>query len=307
MNRSLPARMFCLLALAAVAAGCASTPVDVASRPSTDLEGENADLIFATEYPVSSREDALYRADVARKEGQIDKALYFYVKALEFDPEDADLLAAIGYLHQYRGNTVMAVRAYSLALNVRPDFADVLEARGLILLVNRENERAAVDFARAVGIEPNAWRSHNGLGLLADRREDHVAAIAHYDSALRLNPNSGAILNNRGYSKMLAGDLAGAEEDLRLAATVFNHEQAWVNLGVLYARQGRYDVAVAAYEEALPRPEALNKVAEASIEDGRYDTALHLLEQAIRLSPTYFPAAEENLARLASMRDSGDR
>jgi Flp pilus assembly protein TadD len=304
MTKSLPTRILSLLMIMALAAGCASVPAnETAVRPSTNLEDEDADLMFATEFPVVSKDDALSRADMARRTGKIDKALYFYVKALEFAPEDADLLAAIGFLHQYRGNTILAVRAYTLALNARNDFAEVYEARGLILLANQENERAAADLARAVSLEPNKWRSHNGLGLLADRDGDHVAAIAHYDAAIALNPDSGAILNNRGYSRLLAGQLVGAEEDLRQAATVFNHEQAWVNLGTLYARQGRYDVAVASYEEVLPKPEALNKVAEASMVEGDRETALYLLEQAIRLSPTYFPAAEENLAQLMSLNE----
>lgn len=290
---------FNVLMLAMLAAGCASTPTpDVTAQAATNLGEENADLMFATEFPVESKEEALARADAARKEGKIDKALFFYVKALKFDPDDADLLAAIGYLHQYRGNRVMAVRAYTLALKSRPDFAEVREARGLMLLTAHEDERAAADFARAVEISPTAWRSHNGLGLLANRRGDHAGAIAHYDTAMAQNPDSGVLLNNRGYSRLLVGDLAGAEEDLRTAATVFNHDQAWVNLGTLYARQGRFDLAVAAYEEVLPKPEALNKVAEASMVEGDRDTALYLLEQAIRLSPTYFPAAEENLAQL---------
>jgi Flp pilus assembly protein TadD len=295
---------FTVLMLAMFATGCASTPApDVATEAATNLEEENADLMFATEFPVQGKEDALARADAARKEGKIDKALFFYVKALKFDPDDADLLAAIGYLHQYRGNKVMAVRAYTLALRIRPDFAEVLEARGLMLLAAREDERAAADFGKAVEVSPVAWRSHNGLGLLADRRGDHAEAIAHYDTAIAVNPNSGVLLNNRGYSRLLMDDLSGAEEDLRKAATVFNHDQAWVNLGTLYARQARYDIAVASYEEVLPKPEALNKVAEASMVVGDRDTALYLLEQAIRLSPTYFPAAEENLAQLMSLND----
>ena len=85
---------------------------------------------------------------------------------------------------------------------------------------------------------------------------------------------------------------------------MFNHDQAWVNLGKLYAHQGRYDLAVASYEEVLPKAEALNKVAEASMVEGDHETALNLLEQAIRLSPTYFPAAEENLEQLLSMTDT---
>ena len=59
-----------------------------------------------------------------------------------------------------------------------------------------------------------------------------------------------------------------------------------MNLGSLYARVRRYDLAVEALREALPAPEAFNKVAEASMENGDYDTAARLLEEAIRNDPT---------------------
>jgi Tfp pilus assembly protein PilF len=48
----------------------------------------------------------------------------------------------------------------------------------------------------------------------------------------------------------------------------------------------------------VPEAEAYNSVAEASMQNGDYETATMLLEEAIRRSPTYFPLAEENLAEL---------
>lgn len=288
-----------LLAFTAITAGCASAPSTPNGAFADDeLRDTDRDLIFSTEFPVANKADALLRADTARKSGEIDKALFFYVKALQFDPKDADLLAAIGLLHQYQGNDELAARAYTMALDAKPDYAKVLEARGLIYLAHEENERALADLTRAAEIGPDSWQAHNGLGLLADRAGNHDVAIGHYDKALALNPNSGAILNNRGYSQLLAHKYLGAEIDLRMAAETHGHKQAWVNLGTLYARLGRYDLAVEAFEKVLPEAEAFNKVAEASIQKGDYTTAETLLEQAIRLSPTYFPAAEENLAQL---------
>ena len=76
------------------------------------------------------------------------------------------------------------------------------------------------------------------------------------------------------------------------------HRQAWVNLGSLYAQQGEYERAVNAFRRVLPEPEAYNKVAEASMAQEDYSTAESLLLQAIRLSPTYVPAAEDNLQKL---------
>lgn len=281
-----------------IATGCASVPAGPEHAVAEDeLRNTGGDVLFATEFPVTSKMDALQRADESRKSGEIDKALFFYVKALNFDPQDADLLAVIGLLHQYQGNAPMAVRAYTLALQVRPDFPKVLEARGLLLLGNEEFERAHSDLERAVELEPDTvWQAYNGLGVIADHRGERARAIGFYDAALKINPMSGSSLNNRGYSKMLAGDLAGAEADLREAAEQLDYGQAWVNLGALLARRGQYRPAVDAMQQVLPEPEALNRVAEVAMGQGEYRRALNLLEEAVRISPTYFPEAEENLS-----------
>ena len=262
---------FCVAFLSLVAvlqlSACAGTPAGPEPEfPEERLRDADADLMFATEFPVATKADAMLRAEAARKEGELDKALFFYVKALKFDPRDSQLLAAIGLLHQFQGNAEYAVRAYTLALNENPDFAEVLEARGLILLAHDEDDRARADLTRAVQVYDSAWSSYN--------------------------------------SKFLAEDFDGAEQDLKRAAESLGHKQAWVNLGTLYARQGRYDLAVSALREVLSQPEAFNKVAESSISNGDYAAAEAMLERAIQLSPRYFPAAEENLAQLRRRSDS---
>jgi Flp pilus assembly protein TadD len=289
-----------LLGLLGIVSGCAATSATPASAAydKEDLRDSDNDILFATEFPVSSKADALLRADEARTAGDLDRALFFYVKALKFDPEDADLLAAIGLLHQHQGNDELAVRAYTLAIDVRPQYVQVLEARGLILLRHEKEEPARNDFIHAVELDPARWRSHNALGLIADSAGSHEEAIRHYERALTHKPGSGEVLNNRGYSHFLAGNYEAAEADLSMAAMTLGHTQAWINLGSLYAHQGEYGRAVDAFRKVLPEAEAYNKVAEASMAQEDYSTAETLLLRAIRISPTYFPAAEDNLAKL---------
>ncbi len=296
-----------LLAGALACGACASSPqAPEVQFAEEELRETDNDVLFATEFPVASKEEAIERAKAAEESGDIDKAVFFYVKALNFDPRDAALLAKIGLLHQFKGDPEMAVRAYTLALNVDPNFAAVLEARGLILLAHNEDDRAEKDLLAAVQINPDLWRTHEGLGILWDRRGDHGLALSHYDQAAALFPNGATILNNRGYSKLLGGDFEGAEADLSRAAIELGHDQAWVNLGTLFARRREYNKAVDAYEAVLPHAQALNKVAEVSISNGDLEQAKQLLEQAIRISPRFFPEAEENLAQVLLMAGSAE-
>lgn len=292
-----------LLSMAMVLAACGSTPPE--SNKATEnvaLSNTKMDLMFATEFPVTGKSDAMTRAAQAWSSGDIDRALFFYVRALQFDSEDIDLIATIGKIHYAQNRPEMAVRAFSMALRIDPDNAMSLEGRGLILLANDRNELAEVDLQHAVKISPNAWRAHNGLGMLADRRGDHLIATMHYDAALAIVPESAVVLNNRGYSSFLTGDYRSATADLHLAAGQHGYQRAWINLGGVYAREGRYIPAVDMYLKVLSEAESYNKVAEAAIANDDYETAQQLLEQAIYESPTYFPAAEENLSRLRLLK-----
>ena len=59
-----------------------------------------------------------------------------------------------------------------------------MERLGLIYLQEEFNEQATKLLTKAVHIEPGRWRSHNGLGVLADRRGEHTVALVHYGEAL---------------------------------------------------------------------------------------------------------------------------
>jgi Flp pilus assembly protein TadD len=178
-------KLVLLLAVAISVTGCASAPQAPKAATLDDLRSTRTDLKYATEFPVTDKTDAM---------------LFFYVRALQFDSQDADLLAEIGKIHHAQNRPEMAVRAFSMALHIEPDNLASLEGRGLIYLANDRNALAEADLRHAVSIAADSWRAHNGLGILANRRGEHLLAAVHYDAALEIVPESAIVLNNRGYS-----------------------------------------------------------------------------------------------------------
>jgi len=150
-------------------------------------------------------------------------------------------------------------------------------------------------FDRAIALEPNRWRSHNGLGIVADGRKDFAAAIGHYDRALAIEPTAALVMNNRGYSRFLAGDLTGAEADLKEAIRLGARNGVWTNLGKVQARQGRYAVALESFLQALDLANAYNLLGEAAMEQGDDLRAKRYFDSASSASPRYFEAAQKNL------------
>jgi tetratricopeptide (TPR) repeat protein len=274
--------------------GCASTTTLESTGP--ELNDESLDVLFATEFPVESEADAILRATQALQKGDVDEALFFYVRALQFRPQNVELIAQIGEIQMQQENFDLASSAFLTAREYDPGHARSLEGLGLIYMAKGMHDQAIIEFQAAVANDNQLWRAHNALGVYEDKAGEFAAAQLHYDLALAINPEAAGVLNNRGYSKLLAGDIPGATVDLYEAAENRLFHLAWANLGRLYATQGQYGEAVSTYKHVMSEAHALNNTAKAAIENGDMTRAIVFLNRAIELSPTYFPAAEENLS-----------
>ncbi len=283
--------------------GCASTPdTNSDTVAHKGLNDDSLDVLFATEFPVESEEDALTRAKEAMEGGDTDKALFYFVRALQFRPDNVDVLMQIADIQMRRQDFALAKRAFLITIQHDPNRSGALEGLGLIYMDEGRDEKAISNLTSAVANDEHLWRAHNALGVYADRAADYPTALQHYDLALSINPEAGHVRNNRGYSKYLAGDIEGATLDLYTAANDWGFLHAWANLGKIYAEEGMYRDAIKTYKLVMSEANALNNAGYSAIENGDLVQAERYLNKAIRLSPTYFPSAEENLSLLQELQ-----
>jgi len=287
---------FCLLGLLT---GCASAPVmENDKNTGAKLSDGSADVLFATEFPIESAADAVKRADHAMQEGNVEKALFFYVSALDYYPESVKLLANIGEIQYQRHDYAKAKQAFLQVISIEPTHSASLEGLGLVYMADGMNEQAIKELQAALASDDQLWRAHNALGVYADKSNNFAAALDHYDAALSINPDAAHVLNNRGYSRFLAGDFPAATEDLYEAANNQGFPSAWANLAMVYANQGWYDNAISTYQNIMSEAHAYNNTGKIALKNGDFPQATRYLNEAIRRSPTYFPDAQQNLARL---------
>ena len=168
-------------------------------------------MVFATEFPVESAEDAIARADRALREGDMDLSLYMYVRAYDLDKDNVHALTRIGQIHESRGNDRLATIAFTSVLQHDPDHVGALQSLGLIYLQAKRHDEAQDLLERAISQDPLLWRAQNGIGVLADMAGEHAKAIEAYDAALAANPGDASLLNNRGYSLYLDGQYQGSK------------------------------------------------------------------------------------------------
>ncbi|HEY5624699.1 MAG TPA: tetratricopeptide repeat protein, partial [Gammaproteobacteria bacterium] len=267
---------FAFLAIAGLGlSACATTP-------SSDFADAVADDLALIEDPVREGDDS------ARK-GEYEDALKSYLLAISTQEEpDPEVWFRVGAVCTHIGRRQQALRAYLEVLKIKPDHAGALEGAGLEYMELNMTPEAREHLLAAAAAKPTLWRTHNALGILADRDRDHELAIEHYAKALEINAASPMILNNIGYSRLLSGNLDQAARDFYQATQIDpDYLPAWSNLGLVYARRGWYWDAVEILSRSLDEAVAYNNTGYIAMENGDLRDAELLLTEAIRLSPTY--------------------
>ncbi len=283
-------------------AGCATKPpLEGNSGRYNQLLDENLKLLYSTQFPVKSAQEAMAKGDEALRNGYTDLALFNYIRALELDESSYEAFYKIGSIHARQGKSGLAELAYRWTLKSDANHAGALEGVGLILLAKRQYNPAQKALAKAVKADPRRWRAHDGLGVIADLKKKYRKADAYYRAALHIVPNSPRVLNNLGYSKYLSGNWNDAQRMFVMALNFDpQYERASMNLGLLHTRSGRFDKALQAFRRVMDEPSAYNNVGYVCMIDGNDKMAETFFRKAIQLSASYYPAANDNLKRVST-------
>lgn len=244
-----------------------------------------------------STDEILKTGDIAMSGGEYDRALFLYMQALEIE-RTPDTLYRVGVTKIRLDDDVFAWRALSEAVKLDPEHSASYEELGLLAMGFGQPEEATDLLQKAIKFDTDnrRWRSHNALGVMADIDKRYVDAVVHYKAALKINQNSAMLMNNIGYSFYLAGNLQEATFWFDEAfQSQRDYEPAIKNLALLYARQGWYDDAVKTYKKVVSEPRAYNDTGYIAYRNGDLLDATELLTEAIRLSPSYYELAYENL------------
>ncbi len=275
------ARILIAVATALLCSGCVTT-----GSQKTDAED-----IWAGH----SVEEILDVGNGAFDRGEYERATFIYMQALEME-QTAETWYRIGIGKNRLGDKTYAWRALKKAIELDPDHAPSQQELGLIYMAMGQPEQAEQHLAKATEIDTSLWRAWSARGVIADIDHRYADAVLLYESGLAGHPNSSPLMNNIGYSYYLSGDLEEATRWFgRAILNSPDYEPAIKNLALLYARQGWYDEAVNTFAKVVDEPQAYNDTGYIAMRNGDYWKASELLAEAIRLAPTYYEKAYENL------------
>lgn len=199
-----------------------------------------------------------------KQQGKFEKAMFHYSKALQINPNYAEAHNNLGYTLTRQKNYQDAIYHYNEALRIKPTYAEAHNNLGTALLDQGNDKEAICHYNEALRSNPNYAGAYYNLGRIYLNQGKIEKAILLYRKALDLNPEMTQVLYNLSW-------ILASHEDKRYR----NGEEA-VKLAEMLCKITRYK-----------QPLALDALAGAYAETGRFDTAVLTAEKALRLTLLY--------------------
>jgi len=271
-------------------------------------------------------------AELSDAFGEMGKLYHAYelLEAAEACYRNAQTLASkefpwpyyLGHLYRTQGKLPEATVALERALAIRPEDLPAMVALAETNLLLNQAERAGNLFRKILAKYPSCASAMVGLGKIASSDRDFPAAVACFQSALKLSPNATAIHYSLAMAYRGLGDMTKAREHLQLRGDVAptlndplmanlrnlptgarHHEKRGVSTG----KAGQLDRALKELQKAVQAnplsPSARVNLGVALTKLGDSQPAIVQFREAIRLKPN-FAIAHLNLGIL--LRDQGD-
>ena len=194
------------------------------------------------------------------QQGKSEEAVVHFQQALNIQPDYAEAHYNLGNLRTEQGRLDEAIEHYHQALRIQPDYAKVLYNLGIALARQDRPEEARASFQRAVRLNPNYVQAHNrwAMALMGQRRFDESIRILR--EGLVLAPDHFGVAINLAWLLATCPEphLRNGTEAVRLAervcrATEAPHPRALDTLAAAYAEMGRFDEAIEQATQALQR------------------------------------------------------
>ena len=150
------------------------------------------------------------------------------------------------------GEGAEAMRIYDRALQFLPEDVDLLFARALHAETMDDIDRAVADLQRVLELRPDDPNALNALGYtLADRTERYDEALTLIERAYEQMPQEAAVVDSLGWVHFKLGNMDLALNYLQQAFELETDPEIAAHLGEVLWQLGRHDEAEAAWREVL--------------------------------------------------------
>ena len=230
------------------------------------------------------------------EEKRFEKALLNLQKAMEINPDYAEALSLIGYVHyKLKFKKKSRKDVYEItkrALDLDQTSQEVwLQMGNANSYINKFNEAIeCYNKAHELGYENE--RLYNNLGSAFLKKGDFDNALKYYNEGLKFNENFSPLLNSLGYCYLKKGELDKALHYLEKAIKMDpTYSAPLTNIGNIYSEKGEFDEALKYYNNAIKidpdNSHAINNLGTVYYALKNYEEAIKYFKKANEIDSDY--------------------
>jgi tetratricopeptide (TPR) repeat protein len=138
-----------------------------------------------------ARLDRLFERLIASQDPTDAKTIERSIWQIWLDPKDSSTqsLLDLALVAEQRGDQLGAFALFDAIVTLKPDYAEGWNRRATILFQLGRLEESKADAEKVVALEPRHFGALSGLGLIAQARNDDLAALEAFERALAVNPH----------------------------------------------------------------------------------------------------------------------
>lgn len=192
------------------------------------------------------------RGDDFFQDADYDRAIDFYVRALEMDIRNVEALEGLGQAYAAQCVWESAARSFEQLVKVDPTCAASHYLFGHALGALGEHNRALSELYKAENLGYTGSDLYSATGYALHMKGDIEKAILSYRRAIDLDPEDTITWFNYGKALIAQRSYVAARKAMETAVEIDpEDDEAWVALGEVYEDLDELDLALKAYERAL--------------------------------------------------------
>ncbi len=192
------------------------------------------------------------RGDYYKDENQLDKAIKDFQLAAKVYDKDHELLSVIGNIKRQQGKYNEALVDLNKSISLSPTSADAYNNRANVYMNLNKLDLAYSDYLKCLKIDDKHEESLINIGTYYFNKSNHVKAIESFTKAFSTYPTRTEILINRAaayyYSKNYPAAITDIDKYLSVNKPL---GQAYLIKSLALEDSGRYDEALAVIEQAI--------------------------------------------------------
>lgn len=210
---------------------------------------------FAKQNNSASSNDLLEEGKTYHNNGEYDKSIEIFKKAVELNPNEYlnwQWLGRSYYERDSYGDEENALNSLLKAVELNPNDDSNWYWLGILYGMNSQYDKEKESFLKATELNPNNADNWYKLGISYFNDKQYDKAIESFSKAVELNPNDDKNWDNLANSYQMNGQYDKAiEPSLKAIEIDPNSRYYWFKLGISYYYNERYREAIDSLSKAL--------------------------------------------------------